>query len=84
MLMFFRSGKLSTVALKGPAWQEPSAAGANEGTKGWGKTMGATASKIPAGQDPTVSVKNGKVALSETTRGFPIPSSDSLYAVDRV
>jgi hypothetical protein len=75
------SGKLSSVALKGPAWKEP--ANGNEGTKGWGKNMGATASKVPDGQDATVPAQ-AKIALSETTRGFPIPSSDTMYNVDRV
>ena len=83
--MALRSGKLSTVALKGTPWKESTTPGENEGTKGWGKTMGATASKIPAGQDATVHGEiSDKVALSDTTRGFPIPSFDSMYTVDRV
>lgn len=94
------SGRASTVALKGKPFEEPSTKAIGKpGEKGWGKEVKATkdvknkAQESPASA-PTESKKTaeaasaddseGKVYLSDATRGFEIRSKDKMYKVDRI
>ncbi|KAJ9101377.1 hypothetical protein QFC20_005258 [Naganishia adeliensis] len=78
---FIPDGRISTVALKGQPFKEASTADVGApGEKGWGKDTNATAAKAPGADAKT----EGKVYLSNVTSGFEIPSTDNMYAVDRL
>jgi hypothetical protein len=95
-----RSGRATTVALKGKPFEEPSTKAIGKpGEKGWGKEVKATKDVKNKAQESPVPViteekktseavttddSEGKVYLSDATRGFEIRSKDKMYKVDRI